>query len=134
MAEARKSSGDYYPPESLCCGLQRALHTNDRGDVNFFTDSCFNSFRQVLDLHMKFLKSSGNFERKSADIVTEEREQNVLGEDNPQVLDTVFYYVSLYFALRGGKEHRRLHHSPGQIKLYEPPAGLSYLVYTCFQD
>ena len=79
---------------------------------------------------MKFLKSSGNFERKSADIITEEREQNLLGEDNPQVLDTVFYYVGLYFALRGGEEHRRLRHSPGQIKLYELPAGLSYLVYT----
>ena len=31
----------------------------------------------------------------------EERQQNLLGEDNPQVLDTVFYYVGLYLNIAG---------------------------------
>ncbi len=45
------------------------------------------------------------------------------------VLDTLFYYVELCFALRGGEEHRQLRHMPSQISLFESPNGRRYLVY-----
>ncbi len=70
-----------------------------------------------------------------ADVITEELENRlwnmgILGETTAQaLLDTRFYYLGLYFALQGG-EHRRLRHSPAQIKLSEPADGPSYLIYT----
>ena len=138
IVEVKKSNGENYPAESLyglCCGLQRSLRENDRV-INIFSDDGFNRFRQVLDGRMKQLKASGVFVKKSAEVITEEVEDRlwelgVLGDNSPQVLlDTMFYYIGLYFALRGGEEHRQLRHKPCQIVLYEPPAGPRYLVYT----
>ena len=139
VVEMRKENGSEYPPDSVysvCSGLQRHLRVKDRGDVNFFVHASFNNFRQVLDAQMKKLKSSGNFEKKCADVISEELEDRlwdmkILGSHTPQaLLNTVFYYMGLFFALRGGEEHRSLRHSPPQVKLYEPTDGPSYLTYT----
>ena len=57
-------------------------------------------------------------------------EKGLLGEHNSQVLlDTLVYYIGLYFAIRGG-EHRKLRHDPSQIQLVEPAGGMPYLVFT----
>ncbi len=139
VVEMRKENGDEYLPNSIygvCSGLQRHLRVIERGDVNIFDHASFTNIRQVLDAQMITLKSSRNFEQKCAGVITEELEDQlwnmkVLGDHTPQVLlDTVFYYISLYFALRGGEEHRRLRHSPPQIKLHEPADVPSYLTYT----
>ena len=45
-------------------------------------------------------------------------------------MDTVFFYIGSFFALRGGEEHRKLRYEPCQIKVFELPSGPSYLVYT----
>lgn len=138
IVEVKKCNGENYSAESvygLCCGLQRSIKENDEA-VNIFSDDGFGLFRQVLDGRMKQLKASGESVKKSAQVITEEVEdqlweRGVLGDMSPQVLlDTMFYYIGLYFALRGGEEHRRLRHKPCQIVLYEPPVGLRYLKYT----
>ena len=40
------------------------------------------------------------------------------------------FCCGLYFALRSGKEHRQLHHTPCQIELVEHPGERSFLRYT----
>ena len=139
VVEVRKENGQHYPPNSLyglCCGLQRELRLKDRADINVFTDAAFNLHRQVFDSQMKTLNATGKFEERPSDIITESMEDklwgmNFLGDLTPGVLlDTVFYYVGLCFALRGGDEHCRLRHDPGQIKLYEQSGSLGFLVYT----
>ena len=50
-------------------------------------------------------------------------------DHSPQaLLDTMIFMSGLYFALRSGQEHRSLRMD--QIRLVEPPAGLSFLLYT----
>ena len=58
-------------------------------------------------------------------------EIGILGDHNPQaLLDSLFYYVELHFALWGGDEHQRLRYKPIQIVLHEPPTGSNCLIYT----
>ena len=111
VLEVRKENKENYPPGSIysiCCGLQRELRFKER-NINIFTDGPFIKFRQVLDSLMKKLNSSGRFQKIQADVITEEIEDRlwdlkVLGDSTPQsLLDNVFYYVGLCFALRGGK-------------------------------
>ena len=84
---------------------------------------------------MKRLRSTGRYQKKKAKVIRSEEEdllweKGLLGEHNPQVLlDTLVYYIGLYFAIQGG-EHRKLRHDPSQIQLVEPAGGMPYLVFT----
>ena len=95
VIEVRKVSGEHYCPDSLhqiCCGLQRALRTADRVDVNFFESSEFAPFRDVLDGELKWLNATGKYvHKKKAEIITEEMEEilwqkGLLGDHSPHVL------------------------------------------------
>ena len=90
----------------------------------------------VLDSEMKRLQALGigAVQRKAEPITFEDEEilwsKRILGDNTPQsLLDTMLYMNGLYFALRGGREHRNLRHKPSQIHLIEKPGERSYLMY-----
>ena len=84
---------------------------------------------------MKQLKATGMFQRVKAKVVSNDNEDllwtgGLLGDHNPKaLLDTMVYYIGLYFAIRGG-EHRKIRHSPSQLCLYEPEGQKPYIVYS----
>ena len=106
-------------------------------NVDFFKDKEFSKFRNILDSEMKRLQAVGlGTGQRKAEVISFEDEElmwekGILGDDNPQsLLDTMMLFMNgLYFALRGGKEHRQLRHHPSQIKLIEKPGERAYLIY-----
>ena len=135
--ELRKKSGAKFPPNSLyhiCCGIMRYVRMNGM-NVDFFKDKEFSKFCNVLDSEMKRLKAVGlGTGQRKAEVISFEDEElmwekGILGDDNPQsLLDTMLFMNGLYFALRGGKEHRQLRHHPSQIELIEKPGERAYLI------
>ena len=127
IMEIRKKDGREFPPNSLhhiCCGIMRFLRTNGKPErLDFFKDG---EFRTVLDSEMKRLQGAGvGSVQKKAELISHKEEEllwqkGFLGADSPKSLvDTMFYMNGVYFALRGGKEHRNLRHRSSQIQLVE---------------
>ncbi|CAG2192830.1 5-phosphohydroxy-L-lysine phospho-lyase,Alanine--glyoxylate aminotransferase 2-like,Ethanolamine-phosphate phospho-lyase homolog 1,Ethanolamine-phosphate phospho-lyase [Mytilus edulis] len=133
VLEARKKTGDEYPPKSLyyiVCGLMRHCKDNKLFHVNFFDekDGTFAQFRKVLDARMKYLLAKGlGTKQKKANAISEEDEEmlwssGVFGQSNSTTLQyTVFYYACKMFGLRGRDEHRNLQCS--QFELGEDGKG-----------
>ena len=140
ILELRKKDGSEFPPNSLhhiCCGLMRYLRGSGKPDLDIFKDKEFAEFCTVLDSQMKRLQAAriGTKKKKAEPITVEEEEvlwqKGLLVDSNPQcLLDTMLFMNGLYFALRGGKEHRDLRYGPSQIQLVEKPGERSYLKYT----
>ena len=140
ILEVRKKDGNMFVPNTLhhiCCGIMRYLRINGMPTIDIFKDPGFSQFRMVLDAEMKRLQSAGigAVHRKAEPITFEEEEilwqKGVLGDHNPESLvNTMVYMNGLYFALRGGSEHRSLQHKPSQIQLVEKLGERPYLMYT----
>ena len=113
-----KKDGSVFLPNSLhhvCCGIMRYIRVNGMPGIDIFKDEGFSQFRMVLDSEMKRLQAAGiGITQKKAEPITFEEEEilwekGILGDATPQsLLDTMLYMNGLYFALRGGKEHRIL--------------------------
>ena len=138
--EVRKKNGSEYPPNTLlhlCTGIVRYLRSNGHPSLDIFKDSAFAEFRSSLDAEMKRLQAKGlGSKQRQAEPITEDEEdllweKGLLGDHTPDaLLNTVVYMNGLYFALRSGKEHRNLRHSPSQIEIVERDGERPYLLYT----
>ncbi len=92
----------------------RFLRCNGKPVIDIFKDKEFTQFRAVLDSEIKRLQSAGigTTTTKAEPITFEEGllwQKGILGAISPNsLLNTTFFMNGLYFALRGGKEHRNL--------------------------
>ncbi len=127
ILEVCKVNGDEYPPNTLyqmICGIQRHLQKN-RPCISLFGPT-FADVNRTLDAEMKRLRATGlGVNIKKAEPITAEEEETLwehgaLGDADPvTLLNTLFYLIGVNFALRSGKEHRRLRHNPSQILLQD---------------
>ena len=119
VIETRKKDGDPYPPRTLymlCGGLLRFLRENGvHLDFLDERDSKFYEFRRALSARMTELTAQGiGTTTKQAEPVNEETEKilwdkGLLGKSTAKSLsNTMFYYNSKLFGLRGVDEHRNL--------------------------
>ena len=142
ILEVRKKNGSEYPPDTLhhlCSGIVRFLRTSGtHPSLDIFRDPIFAPFRSSLDAEMKRLQSNGlGSKHNKAEPITDQEEdllweKGQLGDNNcPRVLlQTIFYMVGVFFALRSGQEHRALRFSPSQIEIIQRDNMTPYLLYT----
>lgn len=106
ILEACRRDKESYRPDtlySLYCSLFWALKENDRADIKPYEDPTFAVFTSTLDARMMALKSTGEYQIRRAEVISEELEEilwqkGLLGESTPQqLLDTlVFTYRPLF--------------------------------------
>ena len=108
IMEACRRDKQPYPPDTLyflCCSLFQALKENDRADIKPFEDSTIAAFTSTLDARIKALKSSGEYQVRQAEVISEDLEETLwrkglLGDSTPQQLDTLVVYILLYEAAK----------------------------------
>ena len=90
----------------------------------FLNDDLFHKLRGSLYAVMKERSAAGiGLIRKRAEVITMDEENQmweskILGEEvGKQLVKTLMYLFVLHFALRGGKEHRRLRWVNPQVVL-----------------
>ena len=139
VLEVRKMDGKEYCPDTLyhiVCGVMRFLRQNGKPEVDLLKEQCYADFRSTLDAEMRRLKRAGMGSRKrQAEPLTPEEEELlwekcILGDHSPQaLLNSVFFFNGVCFALRSGDEHRRLRFKECQIQVVKPGERV-YLMYT----
>lgn len=134
ISETRQSNGERFPPSSLSAllsGISRQIQKcNPKGfNIMDTKDQLFQRLHAVRDTVYHALHKEGvGTTREQARIITyEEKEQlwvlGILGTHTPQaLLNAVFYYNGLHFALRGGQEHRELKRSQLAYKQLPNPS------------
>ena len=139
VLQVRKMDGKEYCPDTLyhiVCGVMRFLRQNGKPEIDLLKEQCYADFRSTLDAEMKRLKraSMGSRKRQAEPRTPEEEllwEKRILGDHSPQaLLNSVFFFNGVCFALRSGDEHRRLRFKECQIQVVEKPGERAYLMYT----
>ena len=140
VLEVRKKDGQEYPPDTLyhiVCGIMRFLRQNGKPEIDFFKERLYADFRTTLDAEMKRLKQAGiGSEKRQPEPLTKDEEEllwknGVLGDHSPQaLLNSVFFFNGICFALRGGDEHRHLRFKDSQIQVVEKTGERARFVYT----
>ena len=135
--EIVKENGERYQNDSLysiIAGLQNQLNNDNQrmNKINFCSDFKFKKIRDSLDSAMK-ISAEKCPPKKKAEIVSFEEEDELwkskqLGSETPtQIINTLFYYNGLHFAIRGGSEHRSL--KIHQFHIEQEPRSLKKIVY-----
>ena len=137
-----RTGGTDYPGDTLheiiiCLQMYiDTIHT-DRG-YKLLSDSRFSQIKNTVDHEMRSRARRGLVcdKRQPLVITTDEEDilwnTHVLGDDNPnKLVATLFYFIGLNFALRGGQEHRDLRVGiNSQLKVMTSNSGRRYLQYT----
>ena len=123
--EVKKQDGTEYPGNSLhglVCSIQRYLKTQCGKHCRLFNDDFYRKLRSSLVTVMRERSAAGigaHCRRPKVISLDEENQpwsDKILGEENgKQLVETLLYLFGLHFALRGGKEHRRLRCVNSQI-------------------
>ena len=85
---------------------------------------------------MKELRRTGKHQPKRAAVISEEHERllwnkKLLSDAPPQqLINTMVFYIGLFFCFAQWAEHRNLRFQPSQIELVEPDNERAYLKYT----
>ena len=120
VVETRKENGDKYPPatiRALLSGINRTLQDNKVPFGSIFDKESphFRDLCKTLDVVCSTLHREGvGAKKKHAGVIEADHEQSfwdkgLLGYSSPRVLQrTVFFYVGMYFALRGVEEQYSL--------------------------
>ena len=92
----------------------RFLRQNGKPEVDFLKEEAYADFRSTLDAKMKRLKRAGvGSHKQQAEPLTQEEEEllwekHILGDHSPKaLLNSVFFFIGVCFALRSGDEHGR---------------------------
>ncbi|CAG2223082.1 unnamed protein product [Mytilus edulis] len=137
VIETRRKDGKPYPPKTLyllCVGILR-FHRENGVHMNFLDekDCVFYDFRRSLSARMTELTKQGiGTTTKQAEAISEETEstlweKGLLGSTSSKaIMNTMFFYNSKLFGLRGVDEHRNL--SVDQFELGKDQTG-SFILF-----
>ena len=149
VEEVRKYDGQEYEAKSIgqiLMGLQRYINTSgktseDQPDVRFCDPNCreYKELHQSLDRRCKDLQSKNTGIKRKSEILSHSEEAllwdtGVMGVDNPSaLLNAVFFYNGLNFAISSGAEHRHLKISQLTFKDAIPDPNVQGRLVSCVE-
>ena len=115
--------------------FERYLKKNNYGSYSIMRDVEFEKGRTALKSKQRDLKKKGKDDKQNASVpLTEDDmkllyDKGLLGKSTPEtLLNTVMLNNTLYFGLRGCKEHRDM--CWGDVQLRQTTNGEEFLEYT----
>ena len=133
----KKDSNEDYEPSSLrslMASFERYLKKKNYG-FSIMKDAEFEQARKALQSKQKDLKQKGKGNKRNASVALTEEEikllhdKELLGTSTPEaLLNTIWFYNTIHFGLRGCKEHRNM--CWGDVQLRQSTNGEEFLEYS----